>query len=221
MIAKKPLPQRVRDSIYFVYYNWMKRSQYRKENANESNYGAIVFFGDSITDICDLNRYYPEYKTLNRGISGNTTRDLLKRIDVSVFDAKPSKVMLLIGVNDMMNEGKSPDNVAVNYEKLVKQIRERLPEIELICQSVYPGWDGDIEKTEMGMVFPIAHLADDIVSLNKKIADICERYHATYVDMHSILKESDNTLITTYSYDGVHPNEAGYDVITTELKKYL
>lgn len=221
MTVKKSKCRMMKEKLFFSIYNKMKRKKYQKENADSFNQNAIVFFGDSITDNCELKKYFPEYKALNRGISGNTTADLLSRMDVSVFDANPSKIILLIGINDMMNEGKKPGEVAKNYESIVKQLKERLPKTELICQSVYPGWDGDKTKVKFGLVFPIAYLAEDIVSLNKMIAEICTRLHVTYADIHSFLRKNDNTMNPEYSFDGVHPNEQGYQVIAKELKKYI
>lgn len=221
MAIKKSKYMQMKEKLYFLIYNKLKMSKYRKENADPANQGAIVFFGDSITDNCGVKKYYPEYKALNRGISGNTTTDLLGRMDVSVFDANPSKVVLLIGINDMMNEGRRPEEVAENYEKIVKQLKERLPKAELICQSVYPGWDGDKSKVKFGLVFPIAYLAKDIITLNSMIQKICQWYGITYVDIHSLLRNSDNTMNAVYCFDGVHPNDQGYQVITKEIKKYL
>lgn len=221
MALKKSKYMQMKEKLYFIIYNKLKKNKFQKENADPANQGAIVFFGDSITENCDVKKYYPEYKALNRGISGNTTVDLLGRMDVSVFAVNPSKVVLLIGVNDMMNEGKRPEEVAENYEKIVVQLKKNLPNTQLICQSVYPGWDGDKSKERFGLVFPIAHLATDIVSLNKMIQDICTRHDVPYVDIHSLLKNSDNTMNPAYCFDGVHPNEQGYLVITKELKKYI
>lgn len=91
------------------------------------------------------------------------------RIELSAYQAKPKEVVLLIGINDMMNGGQSPKMIVPRYERIVRGIRRNCPEAKLVCQSVYPGWSGDKEKAEHGIVFPLDHLAEEIVELNTLI----------------------------------------------------
>ena len=115
-----------RGSVFRVY-NDNKRKRYAKENQKIQGH-PVVFFGDSITDNCDLEKYYPGIYAFNRGISGNTTEDLLKRMKVSVYDAHPSKVVLLIGINDMMNEGYRPKAVAFRYREILWRLKKYCPD---------------------------------------------------------------------------------------------
>lgn len=219
-MQKKSVILKIVESIYFGIYNAKKRRTYLKENKILSK-GSIVFFGDSITDYCDLDTYYPGIYAINRGISGNTTRDLLRRINLSVFEAYPSKVVLLIGINDMMNEGEKPKDVALRYEEILRQIKEHCPKVKIVCQSVYPGWAGNKEKAYRGILFPLDEFTDKIIELNSYIKELCEKYECVYADIHTVLKQKDNTMIHDYSFDGCHPNADGYRVISNELKKYL
>lgn len=206
------------ENNWFRFYNWYKRSRYRAENLLLRD-KRTIFFGDSITDYCDLKKYYPGLSALNRGIAGNTTDDLLKRLEVSVSDAHPDKVVLLIGINDLMNEKRPVDYVAFNYEKIIESIKKDNPDCRLICQSVYPGWDGAPGKRIKR--FPIAYLAEDIVRLNMEIEKLCREYDCIYADIHSVLKRNDNTMIPDYSDDGCHPNSEGYKVVSRKLKEYI
>ena len=83
------------------YYE-KKCNVYEIENANFSH-GQIVFIGDSITDGCALNDYYKNLPlaVYNRGIGGDTTSGVLERLKLSLFDIKPSKIVMLIGINDI------------------------------------------------------------------------------------------------------------------------
>lgn len=206
--------------LFFEIYNRRKRKRFKKENAGIKG-NPIVFFGDSITDQCKLEKFYPGKNVVNRGISGNTVTDLINRIDVSVCDAHPSKIILLVGINDMMNVKKTPGETAECYEKLLGQLRNKCGNIPIICQSVYPGYDAVKNKKNKGMIFPLAGLATDILELNKQIRKLCKKYGCTYVDVHSKLKLEDNTMMPAYSYDGCHPNEAGYQVVSECIVKYL
>ena len=99
--------------------------------------GKILFFGDSLTDIYRLYKYLPAYDTFNSGISGNTTQDLLNRIDVCVFAYKPSAVVMLIGSNDIVNENRDIGSIAINYRLLLQQMKEHGIE-RILVQSCYP-----------------------------------------------------------------------------------
>ena len=201
-------------------YNAKKRRQYRNENARMTD-SPVVFFGDSITDKCDFNKFFPGVNALNRGISGNTVSDLINRIEVSVCNANPSKIILLIGINDMMNVKRSARETAKRCDKLLRMMREKCPAVPILCQSVYPGYDAEKNKKNKGLVFPLRHLASEIVELNLYIQDFCRKYGCIYIDVHSHLKEEDNTMVPSYSDDGCHPNEAGYQVMSKVITEYL
>ena len=97
---KNPLLKKALD-LYFTKYNKDKGKRFARENemhakaaeAGTEKVGPVVFLGDSITDYCDLEKFYPGLNCVNRGISGNTTKDILDRMKVSVFDASPSMVV--------------------------------------------------------------------------------------------------------------------------------
>lgn len=206
--------------LYFEFYNRRKRKKFKKENTNIKG-NPIVFFGDSITDLCDLGKFYPGKNVVNRGISGNTVTDLINRIDVSVCDAHPSKIVLLIGINDMMNVKKTPGETAACYENLLKQLKDKCGNIPIICQSVYPGYDPEKNKKNKGIIYPLAGLASDIIELNEQIQKFCEKYGCTYADVHAKLKLEDNTMNPAYSDDGCHPNATGYQIISECVSEYL
>lgn len=206
--------------MFFAYYNAKKRKMFKKENQTIHDH-PIVFFGDSITDRCDVKKYYPDKTILNRGISGNTVTDLMQRMQVSVYDAHPSKIVLLIGINDLMNIKRSAQETAEKYEELLRLLISHCKDIPILCQSVYPGYDAEKNRKNKGLVFPLQHLASEIVTLNGYIKELCRKYHCTYIDVHTHLKNTDNTMISTYSDDGCHPNDAGYKKISDILKAYL
>ena len=210
--------------VYFYTYHNDKRKKYHEENGKLTS-APIVFFGDSITDGCDIERWFPGLYAVNRGISGNTTRDLLKRMKVSVFDADPRLLVLLIGINDLMNEARTPEETAGTYRKILKRVKKECPDLPVICVSVYPGWDGDPEMAaKLGpakTTFPIAYLAKDIVELNRRIREMAEEYGYCYADIHSAMKLEDDTMDPSLSYDGCHPNDAGYQVISSHLRPVI
>ena len=72
----------------------------------------IVFFGDSITEVYKVDEFFPKRNVINSGISGDRTENLLERMD-DVYRYNPSKVFLLIGINDL-NREKSIDEITKN-----------------------------------------------------------------------------------------------------------
>ena len=119
------LPRYIKDQklkkLTEEYYN-TKVASFEKENPTLSG-ADVVFLGDSLTDGCDLEKYYPEYSSVNRGISGDTTDGLLNRLKVSACDVDPKAVVLLIGVNDI-SSGVKPNELSDNYEKIITGLKE-------------------------------------------------------------------------------------------------
>ena len=118
-----------------VYYDF-KVCQFEKMNDEEEKNG-IVFLGDSITDFCDLERWYPGLNAYNRGIAGDMTLGVMRRMDSSVFDLEPRLVVILIGINDLSRH-QSVGDTAANIASIISEIRSALPETYIIVQSVYP-----------------------------------------------------------------------------------
>ena len=119
------------------YYD-MKCESFEVPNANLSK-GQIIFIGDSITDLYPLDDYYADLDlaVYNRGIGGDTTVGVKNRLDLSLFDLAPSKIVLMIGTNDI-NGLRSVNDILVTYEEIVATIYEKLHNIELYIMLVIP-----------------------------------------------------------------------------------
>ncbi len=185
-------------------YRAAKLARYAEENAallpGEDH---VVFLGDSLTDGCALERYYPEYKTLNRGIGGDKTSDLVDRLKVSAYDAHPAAVVLLIGGNNL-------GTMFDDYEEILKGLQGALPEAKVVVVSL----------TAMGGRFAQKNA---LVCLNNvKIKLLAEKYGYLYVDAFTPLFDPEiNEIKPEYTSDGAHLTDAGYKVLTAEVKKAL
>ena len=112
--AKKQKEQRLLVEQY--YQN--KFALYAQENEQYADYEIdVAFLGDSLTDGYDLAKYYPQYKTANRGIGGETSFGLEGRMQLSLYDLKPKVAVLLIGGNNL-------DTMLDNYERLLQGIKQ-------------------------------------------------------------------------------------------------
>lgn len=215
--------------IFFVYYDAygsylttilkdqsVKAQSYAEQNKSAEK-GRTVFFGDSITELCDLSEYYPEIKTYNRGISGDTTSGMLKRLESNVLNIEPSTLVFLGGTNDL-GHGVSPQKIASNINEILKRTRNALPDCKIIVQSVYPV---NPDKRPPFLNAVKSRKNSDILAVNELLPNICDNYGAIYVDIHSLLKDDEGKLNKEYTMDGLHIKDKGYRIISQELKKYL
>ena len=194
-----------------VYYDF-KVCQFEKMNDEEEKNG-IVFLGDSITDFCDLDTYYPGLNAVNRGIAGDMTVGVLRRMDASVFALEPRLVVLLIGVNDL-SRGYSPETVAENIMKIVDGIKSRLPYASVIVQSVYPV--NSVHGKEYA-----SRLTPLISELNSALEALDKEHGYVYANIYPFLDDGNGSLIREYSDDGLHPNDAGYKAVSGALAPYI
>lgn len=188
-----------RQQIVADYYA-MKVAMYAQENEKYEDYEVdVAFLGDSLTDGYDLERYYPQFVTVNRGIGGDTTFGLEKRMQVSVYDLKPKVVVMLIGANNL-------HNMFDNYEKLLIGLRDNLPETKVVLVSL----------TSMGMDW--AHMNQLAAYNNVKIKLLAEKYGFSYVDLYAALFNLETGEIRAeYTTDGGHQTHEGYEVFTANI----
>lgn len=198
------------------YYD-MKCESYAVQNTNLAK-GQVVFIGDSITDLYVLDDYYADLPlaVYNRGIGGDTTEGVLKRLDVSVIDLKPSKVVLMIGTNDV-NAKRENEDILYTYRQIVNKLRIELPDTEIYCMSIIPQGKALEDYTSVDVDLS----TEKILYLNGKIAQIADEKDATYIDLFYYLVDANNYLKEEYSDDALHLNAAGFELWTAIMEQYL
>ena len=196
---------------WWVYpYVWYKRIEFSVNN-RKCESGHVVFIGDSITDSCDLDKFYPGLDAYNRGIAGDVTGGVLNRMKVSAYDLKPSLIVLLIGTNDYQRiPPHKNENILQNYRKILTKFKENLPDTPVIVQSVYPIADVNFHKHYK---YGHGHIKD----LNAGIKALADEFGYIYADVYSLLVDGDEEMDMAYSNDGLHPNEKGYEIISEYL----
>lgn len=173
-----------------------------------------LFLGDSITEMYDLEKYFPDDPVVNSGVGGNTTDDILEDMQQRVYQYNPSKVFLLIGTNDLQ-DGKTPDEIFENIKRIVEGIQENRPEAKIYLESIYP-----VNRNFENSGAQDRH-NEDIKEINKKIEEYCMEEDLTYIDLYSVLEDENGDLRAEYTNEGLHLSEEGYDIVTETLKKYL
>jgi lysophospholipase L1-like esterase len=192
--------------------DWGNLAKYAEANAklSESQDGQerIVFFGNSITESWVTMRpaffeNHPHF--IGRGIGGQTTPQMLIRFRADVVNLKPVKVVILAGINDIAeNTGPIPiEETAGNIFSMAELAKAN--GIETVICSVLPAyhfpWRPGIEP------------APKVLALNALLKSYAEANGLRYVDYYSTMVDHQGGLQTELTYDGVHPNEAGYAVM--------
>jgi len=191
--------------------DWPDLARYRDANAElgppKPGERRVVFYGNSITD--SWARFFPDQfpgkPYVGRGISGQTTPQMLVRFRQDVVDLRPSAVVILAGTNDIAgNTG--PASLEMIEDNLTSMVElARASSIGVVLCSVLPAYDYPWR--------PGLQPASKIVTLNAWM----RRYAATrgivYVDYWSAMVDDRQGLQSGLTVDGVHPNEAGYEVM--------
>lgn len=188
--------------------------QYDK-NDIRYNMKNIVFFGDSLTAHYNLDKFYNEKFIINKGISGNKTEDLLDRIEKDVYQYNPSDVIILIGINDIINNI-NDDDILFNIEAIVSNIRVNRPEARIFVESIYPVNENLINKDKEHKVYN-----KNIKSINKRIKQMCSKNGAVYINVFDSLTDKEGNLKELYTNDGLHINNLGYLRVTFVLQKRI
>jgi lysophospholipase L1-like esterase len=165
----------------------------------------VVFMGDSITQAWKLEDSFPGKPYVNRGISGETTPQMLVRFRQDVIDLQPKVVVILGGTNDIAgNTGPMTlEQTEGNLESMAELARAR--GIPVVLCSVLPAFD---YAWAPGM-----EPAPKIAQLNDWIKSYAARGGIVYVDYYTPMKDERGGLPATLSKDGVHPLPAGYAIM--------
>ena len=187
------------------------------ENIKEQDEN-IVFFGDSITEGYNVKEFYDEFRVVNSGISGNTTEDLINRIDRDLYNYNPSTVIIQIGTNDIRASIKDED-IIKNLKTIIKGIRKNRKNASILIESIYP-INREMDEEYWKDVNP-DYNNKHITKLNKEIKELCNKEHIKYIDIYSKLLDDNKNLKEVYSKEGLHLTDLGYYKVTKIIKEYL
>jgi len=191
--------------------DWPNLRRYHEANANlappASDEDRVVFMGDSITDGWRLAEYFPKKPYVNRGISGQTTPQMLIRFRPDVIANKPKVVVILAGTNDIAgNTGPmTVEMIEDNYASMAELAKAN--GISVVFSSVLPVHDYGPRKMTPGR--PLAA----ILKLNEWLKAYCAKNGHTYLDYFSATVDAKGFLKAELANDGLHPNAEGYKVM--------
>ena len=190
--------------------DWAQLKEYRDQNRRLPPPGSarprVVFLGDSLTQGWDLaGPGLDKVELLNRGISGQTTPQMLVRFRQDVVDLKPAVVHILAGTNDLA-ENTGPTTLEAIEDNLSSMVEiAEANHIRVVLGSVLPALDYPWRR---GL-----QPAPRIVALNDWLRAYAKRRNLVYADYHAALVDSRGGFKSELADDGVHPNRAGYAVM--------
>lgn len=198
------------DSSKFAPYWWHSKDMYDHlpDIRNE-----IVFLGNSITDGAEWFELLGNKKCINRGISADITEGILFRLD-AITKLQPAKIFIMIGVNDL-SRNMTPEEVTVNYRKILERIRSESPRTKVYVQSVLP------VNPATGMAKNHTNKTLEIMELNGRLMTLAAEFGYTYVDLFSLMADPDNHLPRNFSVDGLHLSYKAYKVWADAIKPYV
>lgn len=197
--------------------DWPALKRYHDANATvqppAKDEKRVVFMGDSITDGWKLTTYFPGKPYVNRGISGQTTPQMLIRFRPDVIALRPKVVVILAGTNDLAgNTGPMTieaieDNLASMFELA------RANAIHVVVASVLPVSDYSKNKDGVTINRTTRRPPEQIKALNEWIKRYAAQNDLTYLDYFSAMVDAKGFLKEELSNDGLHPNDKGYAIM--------
>ena len=199
--------------------DWPNLGKYQEQNVTlklpAEGQQRIVFMGDSITEFWSTtdSDYFTGKAYVNRGISGQTTPQMLIRFRADVIALQPAAVLILAGINDIAgNTGPTTlDMIAHNIISMVELAQAN--QIKVILCSVLPAFDFPWK--------PNQNPAEKVIALNEMIKNYADANGILYLDYYSAMNDERNGLKVAYSGDGVHPNKLGYQVMALLAEKAI
>ncbi|MGA2430170.1 MAG: SGNH/GDSL hydrolase family protein [Candidatus Acidiferrum sp.] len=212
--------------------DWPNIARYRDANATvqppAKNESRVVFMGDSITDIWpQFGGFFPGKPYIDRGISGQTTPQMLIRFRPDVIALQPKAVVILAGTNDLAgNTG--PMTVAQIEDNLTSMDElARANKIRVVLASVLPVSNYGHDRNGNPVDMRIKRAPEKILELNAWIKKYAAGHGDVYLDYFAATVDDQGLLKKDISDDGLHPNAKGYAImgplaeqaIQTALKK--
>lgn len=196
-------------------YDWFRNlwNEKRKGWATkiQADQKAVVFLGDSITQGWgdDLGNSFPGLKVANRGISGDTTRGMLFRLQNDVLALNPTGIVMLMGTNDL-EEGADAKTIASNIDLILASIEKHNPKVPVTLCRVFPA--SATKKRP----------ADQIKEINTAIAEAAKKYpQVTMVDTWTLFANESGDAKEVEFPDLLHPNQQGYSKWAAAIRPVL
>lgn len=187
-------------------------------NNRDSKPNGVLFFGDSIIEMYDVEKYYPDIKIkYNSGVAGSTSESLMWICDEAVIKYKPKVIVFLVGTNDLGNTNmRSPREIAMNVKNLFDLIIGNLKDIKIIHVSTLP-CNEDLHGETAGKIMRSNRI---IKAANEEYLEILKSFgNVRFVNaFEKFIDKDTNNIKNNLSEDGLHLTKDGYDLLTEIIK---
>jgi lysophospholipase L1-like esterase len=213
------------DRLQARYDDFANYARYREANRKleppAKGEDRVVFMGDSITDSWKLEQYFAGKAYVNRGISGQTTPQMLLRFRPDVINLKPKAVVILAGTNDIAgNTGPTTlETIEGNITSMVELAHAN--GIRVVLSSVLPVSDYNKNAQGTQIVRTVQRPPAQILALNDWIKAFCAERKLVYLDYFSATVDDKGFLKADIANDGLHPNAKGYEIMKTLAEKAI
>lgn len=191
-------------------YQYRKASQYGELGVGKSD---IVFLGSDITDNVELAELFGNRRVVNRGIRGETTGDMLARLE-RIADGRPRKIFVAAGTDDL-HDNNGPKRVTENVMQMIRLVKNESPRTQIYFISIPP------VNGNKGKMKGAKQLSQNIITANAGIKSVCSASGCTFIDVYSALAGDNGALRQEYTDDGLHLTGAGYLAWRDIIKKHL
>ncbi|WP_243124416.1 GDSL-type esterase/lipase family protein [Clostridium sp. AWRP] len=229
-ILRKPDMKGVREAILYKYIQRQKRNKLKSYKIlNQSvKKGQILFVGSSLMEFFPINEMQQTLEKdciiYNRGIAGFVTTELLASMNECIFELEPSKIFINIGTNDMNTPDYKKESLIENYDKILTQISEKLPNCKVYLMAYYPlnakadfpGLDEEFKKSRFK-----TRTNTVIVEANKDVEKLAKKHNYKFINVNDGLMDEEGNLKEEFSIEGIHMWPNAYSVILENMKKYL
>ena len=189
--------------------HWTERTKEFQEQPRST--GRIVFLGNSLTEGFDLN-ILEDSTIINRGISGDFTEGLLKRLD-EVISLKPSRLFIEIGINDLI-EHVPVKEICRNYEQIIERIEKSSPSTRIYLQSLLP------VRLESSFLTSGEDVNLEVREQNNALKILAGKEGIPFIDLYSHFVVN-NEMNQRLTYDGIHLVNEGYAILKNTVSPYL
>ncbi len=168
-----------------------------------------VFVGDSLTQEFLLTEVLSGYNVCNRGIGGDTTNGVLKRMKESVYDLNPKKLFVQIGANDYTITKNTIKDIRDNIAKISSLSLKKIPDLEVYLIALYPVGEKAFIQVD-GVDVKYSDANKKIRDTNKLIKELALNSNYTYIDAYELFSDEKGNLTNEWTRDGIHLSPLGY-----------
>lgn len=204
------------ESLHATSSVQQKKADSYAEAASSTPKEGVVFVGDSIFEMFNLDKFFKDKGYINRGIAGNKSEDVLKRLQTNVIDLNPKVVILHVGVNDIGHD--IPTNEYIkNMYKIINELKTKLNDTTIFVDSIYPTITLNNFNSKN-----LTKKRDNVTinNVNDKLKNLCNTLNVEFINTHNGLLWGDK-LRQDYTIDGLHLSSFGYSKVSQLINPHI